>query len=129
MQTHPSAWFWSYGPESQRREIAACGRAIREAGGVEPEIFRAPVGFRNLFNAPVLRELGKKNVGWSARGFDGTDTDVERILSRIMAALRPGAIVLLHQGKPHHAELLRRLLAELKRGGWRVVLPPVLMPQ
>jgi peptidoglycan-N-acetylglucosamine deacetylase len=121
--THPSAWFWGYGPESQRKEIAACSRAISEAGGGETKIFRPPVGFRNLFNAPVLRELGMVNIGWSARGFDGTDNDVERILGRIMAALRPGAIILLHQGKPHHATLLRRLLAELKDGGWKIVLP------
>jgi peptidoglycan-N-acetylglucosamine deacetylase len=122
-QSHPSGWFWAYGPESQRREIVSANRAIQAACGVEPRLFRAPVGFRNLFNAPVLRDLGMLHTGWTARGFDGADTDVPRILRRLMRDVRPGAILLLHQGKPHHALLLRCLLEELRNGGWKVVLP------
>ena len=125
-QNHPRGWFWSYFPPAQRREIAGASRAIYDACGEEVRIFRPPVGFRNLFNAPVLRELGLRNIGWSARGFDGIDTDVERILQRILRSLRPGAIILLHQGKPYRAVLLRRLLAELKAGGWEVEIPPEL---
>lgn len=121
-QTHPSAWFWCYSSAAQRREIASASRAIHDACGENVRLFRAPVGFRNLFNGGVLRELGLRNIGWSARGFDGIDTNVERILQRILATLTPGAIILLHQGKPHHPKLLRRLLAELKAREWEVVL-------
>lgn len=125
-QTHPRGWFWSYFPAAQRREIAAASRSIHDACGADVRIFRPPVGFRNLFNAPILRELSLRNIGWSARGFDGIDTDVERILQRILRSLRPGAIILLHQGKPYRAVLLRRLLSELKAGGWEIVIPPEL---
>lgn len=121
-QTHPSAWFWCYSPAAQRLEIAKTSRTIHDACGENVRLFRAPVGFRNLFNGGVLRELGLRNIGWSARGFDGTDINVERILRRILRSLTPGAIILLHQGKPHHPELLRRLLAELKAREWEVVL-------
>lgn len=122
-QTHPAGWFWCYSPSAQRREIERAARAIREATGVSVRLFRPPVGFRNLFNAPILETLGLRNIGWSARGFDATDSNVERVLRRILGGLEPGAIILLHQGKPHHATLLRRLLVELKAGGWDVVMP------
>lgn len=125
-QTHPSGWFWCYSPGAQRREIERASRVIRETTGVTVQLFRPPVGFRNLFNAPVLKTLGLRNIGWSARGFDATDTNVDRVLRRILRRLEPGAIILLHQGKPHHAILLRGLLAELKSGGWAAVIPPEL---
>lgn len=122
-QTHSTAWFWSFLPAAQMREIVSANGEIEKACGVKPRIFRAPVGFRNLFNACVLRALGMRHVGWSARGFDGTDSDIERVVRRIMRGLNPGAIILLHQGRPHHTELLRRLLAELYSCGWSVVVP------
>lgn len=127
--THATAWFWSLLPSAQMREISGATAEIERAAGVCPRLFRAPVGFRNLFNAGVLRALGMRYVGWSARGFDGLDTNVERVVSRIMRSLKPGAIILLHQGRPHHVGVLRRLLAELHSGGWTVVIPAALRGQ
>jgi len=124
--THATAWFWSLLPSAQMREISCATKEIESAAGVRPRFFRAPVGFRNLFNEGVLRTLGMRHVGWSARGFDGVDTDVERIVARIMRSLKPGAIILLHQGRPHHVAVMRRLLDELRSGGWSVVIPEVL---
>ncbi len=121
--THPAGWFWSYPPTGQRREISNASHEIRAAYGQSVHLFRPPAGFRNLFNPAVLRELGLREIGWSARGFDGVDTDVDRVLRRILGGLRPGAIILLHQGMPHHATLLRRLLGKLKEDGWEVVIP------
>lgn len=124
--THSTAWFWSLLPSAQVREIECATMEMDKASGVRPHLFRAPVGFRNLFNAGVLRLLGMRHVGWSARGFDGIDTNVERVVSRIMCSLQPGSIILLHQGRSHHVAVLRRLLEELDSGGWSVVIPEVL---
>jgi peptidoglycan/xylan/chitin deacetylase (PgdA/CDA1 family) len=120
---HRAGWFWCYFPQAQRVEIDEATRAILENTEQRTRLFRAPVGFRNFFNPPILRELGMRDVGWTVRGYDGIDTNVERILKRIVDDLKPGAIILLHQGKPHHTELLRRLLAELKSGGWETTIP------
>jgi peptidoglycan/xylan/chitin deacetylase (PgdA/CDA1 family) len=124
--THSSAWFWSLLPSPQLREISDATTEIEKAAGVRTPLFRAPVGFRNLFNAGVLQSLGMRHIGWSARGFDGIDTDIERVVGRIMRSLEPGAIILLHQGHPHHPAVLRRLLDELRAGGWCVVVPEAL---
>ena len=124
--THPAGWFWCYLPGPQRREIASASRAIHDACGVDARLFRPPAGFRNWFNEPTLRALGMRNVGWSARGFVAMVAVVEGVLRRILDALEPGAIILLHQGQAHHTRLLRRLLEELKSDGWRVTIPPEL---
>jgi len=44
---------------------------------------------------------------------------------RIERALRPGAIVLMHEGAPHgrNVEMMERLLQRLDALGYRCVLP------
>lgn len=147
-QTHPAGKFWIYGPWSQRREILDCqetlGRLTSGPGAEEtesphfparqvssnrpaprshPRLFRAPAGFRNPFTAPVLRESDLEAWGWQARGFDTSCTDIPLILRRLTANLKPGAILLVHQGQPHNREVLRRLLEYFSANGWRCRLP------
>lgn len=127
-RTHPAATFWAYPPDRQRREILGCQEILTSiagpfAGGVLAW-FRAPAGFRNPWTGAVLRGLNLRYAGWHARGFDATDTNIPRVLKRLTNNLVPGAVLLVHQGKPHHPELLRRLLTELRDAGWRAAANP-----
>jgi hypothetical protein len=49
------------------------------------------------------------------------------VVARILARLRPGAIILLHEGPvvpaPVRVEAVARLLAELGAQGWSCVIP------
>jgi len=122
--THPAHWFWSYGPQRQRLEIASCSAALTEITGTPPQWFRAPAGFRNPFTGAVVRECGLRGMGWLARGFDSRDARIPRILNRLRRGFHPGGILLVHQGHPHSVALLTALLEALRADGWRVVLPP-----
>jgi hypothetical protein len=64
-------------------------------------------------------------VLWSARGFDTTCHDPAQALARIVADLKPGAILLVHENVPQNsqAELLSLLLRHLAREGYTCVLP------
>ena len=55
----------------------------------------------NPFVGPVVQHLGLTRVGWSARGFDGVDCTPAQVLARLLPDLKPGAIVLLHEGSGH----------------------------
>ncbi|HSP44019.1 MAG TPA: polysaccharide deacetylase family protein, partial [Luteolibacter sp.] len=109
--THPQRTFWCAGPWRTRREIEQSQRVIKRVTGVEPRRFRAPVGHRNPFTHPVAHELGLEVTGWSRRGFDAVETDVPRILRRILKNLAPGDIVLVHEGTPVAGEVLEAVLA------------------
>ena len=63
----------------------------------------------------------------SARGYDALEADPARALARIEKQLRPGAIVLLHEGARHgrNVELVALLLDRLRTLGYRAVLPAV----
>ena len=83
-----------------RAEIEGCQHALQAVGGRPVRWYRSVVGMTNPFVAPVLKALGLVRVGWSARGYDGVGCTLEGVLSRLLPDLRPGAIVLLHEGPP-----------------------------
>ena len=81
-----------------RRELQAAQDTLTAITGQRPLFFRAPAGLRNIFLDPVLARLGLRLASWSARGFDTRINDVERLKNSLLRGLRPGAILLLHDG-------------------------------
>ncbi len=120
---HPERSFWCLPKRQLEREIADCSEVISELSGAPPELFRAPVGHKPWSLHSVLRKEGLPLIAWTARGFDGVSTDSERIVHRIQKHIKPGAIVLLHEGKGTLSETLGELLADLSDENYCCVLP------
>ena len=98
--THPQATFWCLGPRRMAREISDCQATLQTITGTLPGLFRAPVGMVNPFVHPAARACGLQLVGWSARGFDGiAGATPAEVVRRLLADLRPGGIALLHEGR------------------------------
>ncbi len=124
-QTHPAKWFWAYAPGALRREISQCQETLQSLTGQRPELFRAPVGFYNPFCHAAVQEQYLEAVGWRGHSRDGVCSDVTLVLSRLRRGLRPGGILLMHQGLPHSLAVLRGLLDMLEREGWALTIPAV----
>lgn len=86
------------GPQTIRAELFSAHHAIVWATGTEPRIFRAPHGYRSPFLRGIARDLFYTVFGWTFGVFDTARPGVEEIRRRVRARLRPGAIVLLHDG-------------------------------
>lgn len=122
--SHPAGAFWTLPPWKMDREIRLGADAIEVATGVRPRLFRSPVGMTNPFVHPVLEREGATLVGWSASGVDGLRDRGEVVVRRVTRALRPGGIIVLHEGgAPGRVETLDLLLRELKARGLRCVIP------
>jgi peptidoglycan/xylan/chitin deacetylase (PgdA/CDA1 family) len=123
--SHPSAMFWALGPKRMRSEIERTQQILRDTAGTAPRWFRAVVGMANPFVSAPLRDLGLARVAWCARGFDAVAADPASVVARIERGLRPGAIVLLHEGASHgrNVETISLLLDRLDALGYRSVLP------
>lgn len=121
--SHPSGTFWCLPPSRVVREIKEANEAIRTVSGVSPRLFRAPVGMKNPAVHPVLNRIDMRLIGWSSRAFDTRTADVDVIVSRVLRGLKPGAIILLHQGMPHSARAIGRVVDELQGRGYRFVVP------
>lgn len=117
-QSHPAGTFWAMPPSGQRREIRRANDSIAISTGQRPCWFRAPVGLLGPFLPSLVHEEGLGLLGWNARGFDTRCRDPQKVVRAIMADLRPGGIILLHQGHPHSVATLEHLLVRCREEGW-----------
>ena len=87
------------GPRRIREELERTHEIIAAATSRAPRTFRAPHGYRNPFVGIATRRLGYAVFGWT---FGVSDSDprvsAEEIRARVRRKMRPGAIVLLHDG-------------------------------
>ncbi|MDP2480503.1 MAG: polysaccharide deacetylase family protein [Candidatus Palauibacterales bacterium] len=116
------------GPATVRREIGEGHRAVARAAGVEPEAFRAPHGHRNPFVDRTLRGMGCPLVGWTLGVWDSDRPGADEIRRRARSGMRPGTVLLLHDGdgydpdgdRSQTAEALPGILDDLRRDGYAV---------
>jgi peptidoglycan/xylan/chitin deacetylase (PgdA/CDA1 family) len=79
-------------------ELRSAHESITEVLGRSPHCFRAPHGLRNPFVHAVARELRYDVFGWTLGVWDSDRPGAEEIRRRVRRGLRPGAILLLHDG-------------------------------
>ncbi len=125
--SHPHL-FICYPPAEQRREIETTQEIIEDAAGRRPAYFRSPAGFRNPFLDRELWGAGLSLAAWSRRGYDTLERDPAKVASRLLRDLRPGDVLLLHDGSTLSGggnrvalEALPRVLDGLSRRGQRSV--------
>ncbi|AXI83253.1 polysaccharide deacetylase family protein [Xylella taiwanensis] len=123
--THPYAWFWALGPRHMATEIGMAQHTLTEIIGTPPRWYRSVVGMTNPWVAAPLCRHGLERIAWSARGFDGTKCEPDDVVARIVRDLRPGAIVLLHEGiaHGHNCTILSRVLEALDARGLKARNP------
>jgi peptidoglycan/xylan/chitin deacetylase (PgdA/CDA1 family) len=132
--SHRHSWATAFGPQSRlSREFALAQQAIVTAGAPPPRYFRAPIGILSPPIVAAAHKLQLEIVGWSAKARDGwASTSVGDAVSRLERALKPGAILLLHDGaeqlsaqQPARAtiapDVLEQLLPLLQARGLRAV--------
>ncbi|MDX2111371.1 MAG: polysaccharide deacetylase family protein [Verrucomicrobiota bacterium] len=124
--THPLKTFWCISRKKLRLEIEH-GLEALAAAGVRPTRFRPPATIKNLWLGPILAEHGLVLVSWSARGLESRCHSPEEVTAHVSHKLRPGAILLLHEGPgvPHviRVHAIRKVLELLETQGYRCVIP------
>ena len=105
-----------------RQELSRAQDTIERVTGVRPTFYRPPVGLTNPRVFRVANELKLQVIGWTVRGLDKWERVPAKIADRIVRRLRPGAIIVLHDGGVPGSILLsavEMLLVELKERGYR----------
>lgn len=117
-QTHPAGTFWCLTPRAIAWQIDRCAAAIPPT-----RLFRAPVGHKNRHVHPLLAARGMRLIGFSARAYDAVMRDPERIAKMIARRIEPGAIVVLHQGRPWSLDSIARTIDAIRERGYSFVIP------
>jgi peptidoglycan/xylan/chitin deacetylase (PgdA/CDA1 family) len=99
-------------------------------GGHRPTLFRPPYGSFNANTVRELRRLRLLMVLWSADTDDYRQPGVSVIVERALAAAKPGAIILMHDGGGAREQTIAALpliVRGLRARGFRLVTVPELL--
>ena len=114
-----------------REEIGRAQSSIREVAGVEPVHWRTPFLRTSERLLSVVSTLGLTHVGCSVMPGDW-ELDADEIADGVRPHLRPGAVIVLHDGRPEDeppelsrptreetAKATRTILEDMSRLGLR----------
>jgi len=121
--THPMHRFPWLSRSHVQRELDACADALCAAGAPATRWFRAPVGLKGVFLHPELAARGMRLIAWTVRGKDGRVCEPDAVVARIMAGVKPGAILVLHEGQPRSREAILRVVDAVQAAGFTFTVP------
>lgn len=97
-----------------------------------PHLYRPPYGGHSPLTRLLARLAHRQVALWDVEGRDWTGAAAPDLAARALARVRPGSVILLHDGPAVTPELLGRLLPELRARGLTPVrlrdLPPRRIP-
>ncbi len=86
---------------------------ILKGSGIQPLVFRPPVGISSPRLWKALKEEGLITVTYSCRAFDRGNRNIQNLGGKILKHLQPGDIVMLHDLAPHKKNQLNYWQKEL----------------
>jgi peptidoglycan/xylan/chitin deacetylase (PgdA/CDA1 family) len=128
--THP--YLTQKSDAAVRQEITGAGQQIAAVTGRNPApLFRFPYGDADARTIAIANQLGYVPVRWTVDtlGWEGTSGHISAavVVSRVLAGLRPGEIVLMHVGSnpddhtTFDADALPQVISELRARGYGFV--------
>jgi peptidoglycan/xylan/chitin deacetylase (PgdA/CDA1 family) len=105
-------------------QIEATQHAVWEAAHVRPIWLRPPYGAVDPRITADAARLGLHTVLWSVDPRDWSEPGVPAITARVLSGVRPGSIVILHDGGGNREETVQALpgiIRSLLRRGYRFI--------
>jgi peptidoglycan/xylan/chitin deacetylase (PgdA/CDA1 family) len=127
--THPG--FAGLSDAGIASEVQAAEQAILGSGADPRPFFRFPFGERDARTIAAVNNLGYVPVRWTVDtlGWKGTSGGItaQQVADRVLAALRPGEIVLMHigsnpdDGSTLDADALPQIIGRVRAAGYSFV--------
>jgi len=103
-------------------EIARGADAVSEATGVVTEFFRPPFGDLDDDVLAAVGRHGEAAVLWDVDPADWeADAPAARTVQRVLAGVRPGSVVLMHDWQDSTVEAVGEVVDGLRAAGFRFV--------
>jgi peptidoglycan/xylan/chitin deacetylase (PgdA/CDA1 family) len=113
-----------------REQLQKTIGVIRALTGYTPCVFRPPYGDYDQSTIQTARSLGLATVLWNVDPSDYTLPGVAAIEQRVLAQVRPGSIIISHDGGGPRGQTLAaypEIIAALRARGYRIVTIPQLL--
>lgn len=103
------------------QEIAATNAKIEKLTGKKCTLFRAPYGDYDENLVRIARNNGQYTIQWDVDSLDWKNLSADSICERVMGKVKNGSIILLHSGTENTKTALPKLIAQLKKAGYKIV--------
>lgn len=106
------------------RELVATEAAIKKITGTQPACYRPPCGIYNSTAVRLLRERSYWLVLWDIDTRDWERPGANVIAQRVLDAVRPGSVILMHDGGSDRTQTVvavRKILSILSKQGYQFV--------
>lgn len=109
-------------------ELSDTEAAIDAAAGEDVDVpyFRQPSMHIQPQVLPIAKDLGYEPLNWTVDPRDWSEPGTTTIVRRVLNQVRPGAVVLLHDGGGDRSQTvaaLKQILTGLDAAGYRYVMP------
>ncbi len=107
-------------------EVNTGANAIAAAAGIQPGFYRPPGGTLSRTVIDIAHQRGLRVLYWTVDSEDYLRPAPDVLLQRILAGVRPGAIILMHDGggdRSHTLAILRPLIDTLRAQGYSFTTP------
>jgi peptidoglycan/xylan/chitin deacetylase (PgdA/CDA1 family) len=114
----------------QGAEIDQDAAVLRAAGVPQPTLFRPPYGAFDATTLALVRQRRMTMVMWSVDSRDYLRPGADRIVANVLGAVKPGAIVLMHDAGGDRSQTLAavpRIVAGLRSRHYKLVTVPRLL--
>jgi peptidoglycan/xylan/chitin deacetylase (PgdA/CDA1 family) len=105
-----------------RPELKGTSAAIHTAAGYRPCLFRPPYGAYNRSVLRIARGAGMATITWNVDPRDWSRPGTPAIVQQVLRGVRPGSIVILHDGGGPRGQTLAalpRIIKVLRKRGYR----------
>jgi peptidoglycan/xylan/chitin deacetylase (PgdA/CDA1 family) len=111
-----------------RREISSTLAIVGQTSEAPVLLFRPPYGGRTRRIDRIVRSFGLVQVLWSVDSRDSTGARVKGIYRNVLAGLKPGAIILMHENRARTIKsLIRYVLTAIRKRHYKMVTIPELL--
>jgi peptidoglycan-N-acetylglucosamine deacetylase len=118
-------------PEVVQAEVQGGANALFQVLGTAPRLYRPPGGALSVLIEDDAIQQGEQVIGWSVDPSDYKRPGTAKIIATVMAQVRPGGIILLHDGGGDRTQTLAALpqiIARLTAQGYHFTTPDAISP-
>lgn len=102
-------------------EIEECNKKIEKVTSVRPTLFRPPYGDYDNNVVETTNKLNMHCIQWDVDSLDWKDPTPEDMVKRIKSKIKPGSIILMHNGAKNTPAALPKIIDSIKEEGYSIV--------
>ena len=118
--THP--YLTQISTDTVKSEITECNKKIEALTGKSPTLIRPPYGDYNADVIASIESLNMFPIQWSVDSLDWKGISADEIYNNVVPKAKAGDIVLFHNAAEHTPEALPRIIEDLQKDGFELVL-------